>query len=126
MISTKTKIKPRIPWSFFLNNGFEDRGEFIFNRSLFIEKETRTIKALNVDSDFFRIFALLANKNFIVEETAEIIATDLEVKGYHGPYKSLPKNLKRFVDGLNIENKEQMMFDVDEYISYDLRNFWLK
>ena len=47
------------------------------------------------------------------------------VKGYHSDFSNLPKDIKSFIKK-KIDNPEKYMFDIDQYIETDLRNYWEK
>ncbi|MFW6046695.1 MAG: hypothetical protein ACOCP4_02760 [Candidatus Woesearchaeota archaeon] len=47
-------------------------------------------------------------------------------KSHHSEFRSLPKDVKRFIKGEGIENPETKMFDIDIYYDIDIRNSWEK
>lgn len=47
-------------------------------------------------------------------------------KSHHTEYINLPKDIRNYIDTLDIKNPETKMFDVDVYYDIDVRNHWEK
>lgn len=124
-MKTGMKLVEQIPFASLEKMGFIKEGGYYKKDDLLICANTREVKAQKTSVIFFKTFANIS-KTRLIASVDSFKISGMEVKGYHGPISGMPKHLKDFVKEQGIENVEKMLFDIDEYVSFDLRNYWEK
>ena len=123
MIETGHYLIKEIPFHPLKDKGFKEDDNYFYKKGLYISKQDRKILAKQINKDFFDVFVALS-RTHLIQNFDSLNIKGYEIRGHHGRYKGMPKHIKHFIDEQGIEKKEDKIFDVDEYVSICLRNFW--